>query len=68
MPQTAVRTGVRLNYEIRGEGHPLLLVMGTSGSLLLWTDAVPGARFELLTGPGSSHGVHIERPEDVVAW
>jgi pimeloyl-ACP methyl ester carboxylesterase len=30
-------------------------------------DAIPGARFELLTGPGSSHGVHIERPEDVVA-
>jgi pimeloyl-ACP methyl ester carboxylesterase len=29
-------------------------------------DAIPGARFELLTGPGSSHGVHIERPEDVV--
>jgi pimeloyl-ACP methyl ester carboxylesterase len=29
-------------------------------------DAIPGARFELLTGPGSSHGVHIERPEDLV--
>jgi pimeloyl-ACP methyl ester carboxylesterase len=27
--------------------------------------AIPGARFELLTGPGSRHGVHIERPEDV---
>ena len=29
-------------------------------------DAIPGARFELLTGPGSSHGLHIERPADVV--
>ena len=29
-------------------------------------DAIPGARYELLTGPGSSHGVHIERPDDVV--
>ena len=29
-------------------------------------DAIPGAQFELLTGPGSSHGVHIERPDDVV--
>ena len=29
-------------------------------------DAIPGARFELLTGPGSSHGVHIERPDDLV--
>jgi pimeloyl-ACP methyl ester carboxylesterase len=29
-------------------------------------DAIPGARFELLTGPGSSHGLHLERPEDLV--
>jgi pimeloyl-ACP methyl ester carboxylesterase len=36
MPQTAVRTGVRLNYEIAGEGEPLLLIMGTSGSIPLW--------------------------------
>ena len=36
MPQVAVRTGVSLNYEISGDGDPLLLVMGTSGNLLLW--------------------------------
>ncbi|MGY1828277.1 alpha/beta fold hydrolase [Blastococcus sp. SYSU DS0541] len=41
MPQTAVRTGVTLNYEISGEGDPLLLVMGTSGSLLLWGELIP---------------------------
>jgi pimeloyl-ACP methyl ester carboxylesterase len=41
MPQTAVRTGVTLNYEVSGEGEPLLLVMGTSGSLLLWAEMVP---------------------------
>ena len=29
-------------------------------------DAVPGAQFELLTGPGSSHCLHLERPDDVV--
>ena len=29
-------------------------------------DAIPGARFELLTGPGSSHGLHLERPEDLL--
>jgi pimeloyl-ACP methyl ester carboxylesterase len=28
-------------------------------------DAIPGARFELVAGPGSSHGMHIERPDDV---
>lgn len=36
MPQIAVRTGVTLNYQISGDGDPLLLVMGTSGNLLLW--------------------------------
>jgi pimeloyl-ACP methyl ester carboxylesterase len=29
-------------------------------------EAIPGARFELVTGPGSSHGLHIERPDDLV--
>jgi pimeloyl-ACP methyl ester carboxylesterase len=29
-------------------------------------DAIPQARFELLTGPGSSHGLHIERPDDLL--
>ena len=29
-------------------------------------DAIPGARYELVTGPGSSHGLHLERPDDVV--
>ena len=41
MPQTAVRTGVTLHYEITGEGDPLLLVMGTSGSIPLWGELVP---------------------------
>lgn len=36
MPQTAVRTGATLNYEITGEGEPILLIMGTSGSIALW--------------------------------
>ncbi len=41
MPRTAVRTGVTLNYEISGEGEPLLLVMGTSGSIPLWGELLP---------------------------
>jgi pimeloyl-ACP methyl ester carboxylesterase len=41
MPRTAVRTGITLNYEISGEGDPLLLVMGTSGSIPLWGELVP---------------------------
>jgi pimeloyl-ACP methyl ester carboxylesterase len=41
MPQTACRTGVTLNYEISGEGDPLVLIMGTSGSIPLWGEMVP---------------------------
>lgn len=40
MPQQAVRTGVSLNYEISGDGDPMLLVMGTSGSIGLWGGTV----------------------------
>ena len=41
MPLQAVRTGVTLNYEVSGEGEPLLLIMGTSGSIPLWAELVP---------------------------
>ncbi len=41
MPTIDVRTGVSLNYEISGSGEPLLLVMGTSGSIPLWGEMVP---------------------------
>jgi pimeloyl-ACP methyl ester carboxylesterase len=29
-------------------------------------DRIPGARYELLTGPGSSHALHIERLDDLL--
>ena len=41
MAQTACRTGITLNYEISGEGEPLVLVMGTSGSIPLWGEIIP---------------------------
>ena len=41
MPLQAVRTGVTLNYEVIGEGEPLLLIMGTSGSIPLWGELLP---------------------------
>ena len=36
MPQIPVRTGITMNYEITGSGEPLLLIMGTTGSIPLW--------------------------------
>lgn len=51
---------------------PTLVVVGEQDLLTPpWqakkvADAVPGARYELVTGPGSSHGMHLERPDDLV--
>ena len=36
MPHIPVRTGITMNYEITGSGEPLLLIMGTTGSIPLW--------------------------------
>jgi pimeloyl-ACP methyl ester carboxylesterase len=50
---------------------PTLVVVGEQDLLTpTWqakkvADAIPGARYELVTGPGSSHGMHIERPDDL---
>lgn len=50
---------------------PTLVVVGEQDLLTPpWqakkvADAIPGAQYELVTGPGSSHGLHIERPEDL---
>jgi pimeloyl-ACP methyl ester carboxylesterase len=41
MPRIPVRTGTTLNYEITGNGEPLLLIMGTSGAIQLWGELVP---------------------------
>ncbi len=41
MPRIPVRTGTTLNYEITGDGDPLLLVMGTSGAIPLWGELAP---------------------------
>ncbi len=41
MPLQSVRTGVALNYEVSGEGDPLLLVMGTGCAIPLWGELLP---------------------------
>jgi len=58
---------------LAGITAPTLVVVGEQDLLTpTWqakavADAIPGARYELLTGPGSSHGLHLERPEELVA-
>jgi pimeloyl-ACP methyl ester carboxylesterase len=43
-------------------GEQDLLTPARSGRAV--SDRIPGARFELLTGPGSSHGLMWERTEE----
>ena len=51
---------------------PTLVVVGEQDQLTPpWqsravADAIPGARYELLTGPGSSHCLHLERLDDLL--
>jgi pimeloyl-ACP methyl ester carboxylesterase len=54
-----VATGVELAYRREGAGEPLLLKAVA--------DRIPGARFELLEGPGSSHALHFEHTDEFVA-
>lgn len=38
MPSVTVGTGVTLHYEVRGEGEPVLLVMGLGRQLISWPE------------------------------
>jgi pimeloyl-ACP methyl ester carboxylesterase len=44
MPDARVSTGVRLHYEIAGEGEPLLLIPGTGQGAGLWVNQIPVLR------------------------
>lgn len=56
---------------VGGIEAPTLVVVGEQDLLTpprqakAVADAIPKARFELVTGPGSSHCLHIERPDDL---
>lgn len=57
---------------LSGITAPTLVVVGEQDLLTpVWqsravAERIPGARFELVTGPGSSHAMHLERPDDLV--
>ncbi len=57
---------------LRGISTPTLVVVGEQDLLTPpWqakkvADAIDGARYELITGPGSSHALHLERLDDLL--
>lgn len=50
--------GLRLNYELRGQGKPLALIHGLGGDLTSWQPFVPALaqRFQVLTWDVRGHG------------
>ena len=61
---TANVNGVRLYYEVTGEGLPLVLAHGGGGDLLQWTYQVPhfSERYRVITFDNRGHG-RSETPE-----
>jgi pimeloyl-ACP methyl ester carboxylesterase len=71
MAQATSTDGVRIHYEVEGDGPPMLLQHGFSGSLLGWRDAgyVDALRdsHRLILMDGRGHG-QSEKPHDVESY
>ena len=50
MARIGIATGVELEHQVTGEGEPLLLIMGTGGSIPLWAPVLPSLseRFQVI--------------------
>ena len=71
MPQATSSDELKIHYEVEGDGPPLLLQHGFSGSLLGWRDAgyVDALRdsYRLMLMDGRGHG-QSEKPHDVESY
>ena len=71
MRQATSNDGVKIHYEVEGDGPPLLLQHGFSGSLLGWRDAgyVDALRssYRLMLVDGRGHG-QSDKPHDVESY
>ncbi len=71
MPEARSNDGVKIHYEVEGDGPPLLLQHGFSGSLLGWRDAgyVDALRssYRLMLVDGRGHG-QSDKPHDVESY
>ncbi len=65
MPRAKVN-GIELNYEVHGEGYPLVLAHGFTASLEMWADQVPelGKRYRVVVYDSRGHGAS-EVPRDM---
>jgi pimeloyl-ACP methyl ester carboxylesterase len=65
MPKTKVN-GVELNFEVHGDGYPLVLAHGFTASLDMWADQVPSLakKYRVVTYDIRGHGAS-EAPADL---
>lgn len=68
MPRAKVN-GIELNYEVHGEGYPLVLAHGFTASLEMWADQVPefAKKYRVVVYDSRGHGAS-EVPTDMTQY
>jgi len=68
MPKAEVN-GVELNYEVHGDGYPLVLAHGFTASLQMWADQIPAfaKKYRVLVYDSRGHGAS-EGPTDLAQY
>jgi pimeloyl-ACP methyl ester carboxylesterase len=68
MPKARVN-GVELNYEVRGDGYPLVLAHGFTASMDMWDDQMPAfaEKYRVVTYDLRGHGAS-EAPADLALY
>jgi pimeloyl-ACP methyl ester carboxylesterase len=68
MPKARVN-GVELNYEVRGDGYPLVLAHGFTASMDMWDDQTPAfaEKYRVVTYDIRGHGAS-EAPADLASY
>lgn len=68
MPKAKVN-GVELNYEVHGDGYPLVLAHGYTASLQMWADQIPAfaKKYRVLVYDSRGHG-GSEAPTDLTQY
>jgi 3-oxoadipate enol-lactonase len=68
MPKAQVN-GVELNYEVRGDGYPLVLAHGFTASMDMWDDQLPAfaKKYRVVVYDSRGHGAS-EAPADLAQY
>ena len=58
---------IKMYYEIYGEGHPLLLINGNSGSISEWTNQIPflSTKYKVITADSRAQGRSYDSDKEI---